>query len=96
MPLPFMLTRIPTDCRSSMRCAWCAAACRPRPRFPPRQQQRLYEAVLAELLADQLPPRRLRRWPRAVKRKMSNFPLRRRGDPPLTAFDPEDVIRIVK
>jgi hypothetical protein len=52
--------------------------------------------VLVELLQERLPVRRLRRWPRAVKRKMSNFRLRRRGDPPLPAFDPTTVIRIVK
>ena len=52
--------------------------------------------MLVELLQERLPVRRLRRWPRAVKRKMSNFRLRRRGDPPLPAFDPATVIRIVK
>jgi hypothetical protein len=74
---------------------WCAAACRRQPPFPPRQEQRLYEAVLAELLQERLPVRRLRRWPRAVKRKMSNFHLRRRSDPPLPAPAPA-VITIVK
>jgi hypothetical protein len=52
--------------------------------------------VLAELLQERLPARRLRRWPRAVKRKMSRFPLRRRRDPPLPSFDPAKAIRIVK
>jgi hypothetical protein len=51
--------------------------------------------VLAELLQERLPVRRLRRWPRAVKRKMSNFRLRRRSDPPLPAPAPA-VITIVK
>jgi hypothetical protein len=52
--------------------------------------------VLAELLQERLPVRRRRRWPRAVKRKMSNFPLRRRGTPSLPPFDPAAAIRIVK
>jgi hypothetical protein len=29
--------------------------------------------AMAEILADQLPPRRLRGFPRVVKRKMSNY-----------------------
>jgi hypothetical protein len=37
--------------------------------------------LLTEVAAERLPPRRPRHNPRAVKRKMSNFPLKR--SPPL-------------
>jgi hypothetical protein len=33
--------------------------------------------AVTEILADRLPPRRLRAFPRVVKRKMSNYPLKR-------------------
>jgi hypothetical protein len=55
-----------------------------------------HEAVLDEILQERLPRRRNRRNPRAVKRKMSNFPLRPRGQPPIPSFDPIAAIRIVK
>jgi len=35
--------------------------------------------VLAELVEERVAPRRFRRVPRGVKRKMSGFPLRRRA-----------------
>ena len=42
-----------------------------------------HERVLDEILQERVAPRRGRRNPRGVKRKMSNFPLRPRGAPPL-------------
>ncbi len=41
------------------------------------QQRALYERMLREIAAKQLPARRLRTSPRVVKRKMSNFKLKR-------------------
>jgi Transposase DDE domain/Insertion element 4 transposase N-terminal len=52
----------------------------------PRQHPRLYRRLLADLAQDLLPPRAQRTNPRVVKRKMSNFKLKRpaqRGLPPL-------------
>jgi hypothetical protein len=45
--------------------------------FPPRRLARATRQAAAEALRHLLPPRRLRAWPRVVKRKMSNFPLKR-------------------
>jgi hypothetical protein len=55
-----------------------------------------HDAVLNEILAERVVSSRNRRNPRAVKRKMSNFPLRRRTDPPLPAIDLATTILIVK
>jgi hypothetical protein len=52
----------------------------------PRHQPRLYRRLLDELTQELLPPRAQRTNPRVVKRKMSNFKLKRpahRGLPPL-------------
>lgn len=54
------------------------------------------QAILLEILVRPADQSRGRHNPRAVKRKMSNFPLRRRGTPSLPAFDPAAAIRIVK
>jgi len=45
--------------------------------FPPRSFKPFHDAVLAEILDESVASRRNRRNPRGVKRKMSNFPLRR-------------------
>jgi hypothetical protein len=47
----------------------------------PRQHGRLYQRLLRDIAACRLPRRALRTNPRVVKRKMSNFKLKR-GDPP--------------
>jgi hypothetical protein len=52
--------------------------------------------VLAEILEERLAPRDNRRNKRGVKRKMSNFPLRRRTDKPLPPIDILKAIRILK
>ena len=49
-----------------------------------------------ELLLEQVVSSRNRRNPRGVKRKMSNFPLRRKGHKPLPTFDPANATRILK
>jgi hypothetical protein len=45
--------------------------------FPPRRLARATRQAVAEALRHLLAPRRLRAWPRVVKRKMSNFALKR-------------------
>jgi hypothetical protein len=52
--------------------------------------------VLEELLQERVAPRRGRRNPRGVKRKMSNFPLRPRHATPLKSIAIAKVIRIIK
>jgi hypothetical protein len=52
--------------------------------------------VLKEILAERLPQRRGHRTKRGVKRKMSNFPLRRRSDKPSPPINTENAIRIRK
>lgn len=61
-----------------------------------RRHQAAHDALLAEILDERLPPRRCRRNPRGVKRKMSNYNLRRRGDPSLPAINLAKAIRILK
>lgn len=55
-----------------------------------------HETVLDEILQERVAPRCNRRSPRGVKRKMSNYPLRPRDQPPLPSFNPVDAIEIIK
>ena len=64
--------------------------------FPPEDRVQFHEAVLEEILEERVVSSRNRRNPRGVKRKMSNFPLRRRGSKPLPKIDIRNVIRIIK
>jgi hypothetical protein len=52
--------------------------------------------VLAEILEERVVSSRNRRNPRGVKRKMSNFPIRRKTDRPLPTINIAKAIRIVK
>ena len=52
--------------------------------------------MLDEILEERVAPRGHRRNLRGVKRKMSNFPLRRRTDKPLPQVDIERAIRVLK
>jgi hypothetical protein len=52
--------------------------------------------VLEEILQERVASRRGRRNPRGVKRKMSNFPLRRRHSKPLALVNLKKAIRIIK
>ncbi len=88
--------RIPTDCPSSMRFVSSGASSRPSPPFPPHQRTALHDAVLEEILQERVASSRGRRVPRGVKRKMSNFPLRRRGDPSPPLLKRDQAIKIVK
>jgi hypothetical protein len=56
----------------------------------------LHERVLEEILQERVASSRDRRNPRGVKRKMSNFPLRRRHAKPLPSISIGKVIRIIK
>jgi hypothetical protein len=51
---------------------------------------------LDEILEERVVSSRHRRNRRGVKRKMSNFPLRRRSDPPLPSFNAAIAIRVLK
>ena len=65
--------------------------------IPPRRTgPSSMRAVLEEILEERVVSSRNRRNPRGVKRKMSNFPLRRRGSKPLPKIDIQNVIRIIK
>jgi hypothetical protein len=55
-----------------------------------------HERVLEEILEERAVSSRNRRNPRGVKRKMSNFPLRRRGVKPMPKIDLQLAIKIVK
>jgi len=52
--------------------------------------------VLNEILQERVAPRGHRRNQRGVKRKMSNFPLRRRTDKPLPPINIEKAVRVLK
>ena len=48
---------------------------------PPQQLPKMYNALLAQIASDPLPPRDNRINPRVVRRKMSNFLMKRHSDP---------------
>jgi hypothetical protein len=52
--------------------------------------------VLDEILQERVVSSRNRRNPRAVKRKMSNFPLRPRAKKPLPPINIKKAIRVLK
>jgi len=52
--------------------------------------------VLDEILQERVVSSRNRRNPRGVKRKMSNFPLRRRTNNPLPPFNVQKAIKVLK
>jgi len=56
----------------------------------------LHERVLEEILQERVASSRGRRNPRGVKRKMSNFPLRPRGTPPLPPLQVSVVVVVAK
>lgn len=55
-----------------------------------------HDAALEEILQERVVSSRNRRNPRGVKRKMSNFPIRRKTDRPLPPIEIERSIQIVK
>jgi hypothetical protein len=52
--------------------------------------------VLDEILQERVASSRNRRNPRGVKRKMSNFPLRRRTNKPLPPINIKNAIKVLK
>jgi len=60
------------------------------------QRKAFHEGVLREILEERVARRRGRRNPRAIKRKMSNWPLRRRHAKPLESVNFNDTIQILK
>ena len=69
------------------------------PRFvavPPRHRKAFHEAVLEEILEERVVSSRGRRNPRAVKRKMSGFPVRRNQPNSPSIQNIEQRIRIIK
>src|SRR3989339_525809 len=65
------------------------------PLFPPGERAAFHEAVLEEILEERVVSSRNRRNPRGVKRKMSNFPLRRRGSDLMPKIDLQTTINIL-
>ncbi len=68
-------------CRSSMRFESSSAVFPRPPLFPPEQRQFWLDSVLGEIASERAVTSRGKRNPRGVRRKMSNFNLRKRGDP---------------
>ena len=66
-----------TASASSVPCAPPAAQPGHTPAFPPNTLNAAHEQATQELLFELLPPRRLRTNPRVVKRKMSNYNVKR-------------------
>ncbi len=63
-----------------MRCACSSAAFQPPALFPPEQRKSWLDSVLREIASVRAVTSRGKRNPRGVKRKMSKFNLRKRGD----------------
>ena len=76
MPLFRRRSRL-SACPSSEVCGQPAGAHVPPQVFPPEALTAVYAAAVEEILAEPLPRRRLRAASRVVKRKMSNFKLKR-------------------
>jgi hypothetical protein len=64
--------------------------------FPPEQRAAFHDAVIAEILQERVVSSRNQRKPRGVKRKMSNFPIRRKTDRARPPIDLAKAIRILK
>src|SRR6266536_2782118 len=78
-----------------MPCALSAARWPPSALFPPQGRKKFHNAVLKEILDESVNSSRNRRNPRGVKRKMSNFPLRR-GYRRSLLIDISAAIKIIK
>jgi len=63
--------------------------------FPPGERAAFHERVLEEILEERVVSSRNRRNPRGVKRKMSTFPVRRRGSKPMPKLDLHLAINIL-
>ena len=87
--------KTPTGCPFSTPSALSAVRWHLTAQFPPRGRKQFHDAVLAEILDEPVVSSRNRRNPRGVKRKMSNYPLRR-GYERSPLIDISAAIRIVK
>src|SRR4030042_5488511 len=96
MKRPSRRMKTRTGSLSFTPCELFAANLPALPLFPPEERAAFHEAVLEEILEERVVSSRNRRNPRGVKRKMSNFPLRRRGSEPLPKFDLKCAILIIK
>jgi hypothetical protein len=65
------------------------------PLFPPGERAAFHEGVLEEILEERAVSSLNRRNPRGVKRKMSNFPVRRRGSDLMPKIDLQTAINIL-
>jgi hypothetical protein len=65
--------------------------------FPPLTIAAAHEHAITEILAERLGPRRLRTNPRVIKRKMSNWGVKRpeHRNPPKPSKPPSDAITIL-
>ena len=65
-------------------------------RKPRERRAAVHAWIVAEVLWERLPPRRLRSNPRVVKRKMSNFPRKRSPHRswPQPTQEPADAVRM--
>ena len=63
--------------------------------FPPGERAAFHEGVLEEILEEPSVSSRNRRNPRGAKRKMSNFPVRRRGSDLMPKIDLQTAINIL-
>jgi hypothetical protein len=65
--------------------------------FPPQHRRRPSGRAIIEILAEPVPERRERRNPRVIKRKMSNWPVKRHChfNPPRPIAPTEDAIAII-
>ena len=64
--------------------------------IPPREREQFHDQVLEEILGERIASSRNRRNPRGVKRKMSSYPLRRRGCKSSPPINIPEVVKIVK
>ncbi|MBV6273012.1 hypothetical protein KVP09_08800, partial [Alcaligenaceae bacterium CGII-47] len=64
--------------------------------FPPVQRKMFHEHVLDEILQERVAQRCGRRNLRAIKRKMSGWPVRRPHTKPLESIILTDTIQIIK
>ena len=88
--------RIQTGSRFVRPSASCAANSPLLALFPPEQRAAFHDAVIAEILQERVVSSRNRYTPRGVKRKMSNFPIRRKTDRALPPINIAEAIQILK
>jgi hypothetical protein len=73
-----------------------AASCPLQAPFPPEDRAAFHAGILEELLQERVASSRGRRAPRAVKRKLSKYPVRHRLPPPAPPVDFAKAVAIVK